>query len=62
MGVPEQGPVEPVQPGKKHCKPDEDMILFFSRETIEPRRLYPPFRRGNPPDERKEGDVDDYIF
>ena len=33
---------------KTHCKAHEDMILFFSRETIEPRRLYPP-------DERKEG-------
>lgn len=35
------------------------MVLFFSRETIEPRRRYPPFRRGNPPDERKEGDADE---
>ena len=32
-----------------------DMILYSARETIEPRRLCPPERRGDPPDERKEG-------
>ena len=31
------------------------------RKVREQKAAYPPLRRGNPPDERKEGDADGYI-
>ncbi len=40
------------------------MVLFIAWETIELKAALPSdFRRGDPPDEGKEGDAnDDYIF
>jgi len=45
-----------------NCPAWKCVLYFGTWETIEPGG-YPPFRRGNPPDERKEGVAnDDYIF
>ena len=45
-----------------NCPAGKCVLYSGTWETIEPGG-YPPFRRGNPPDERKEGVAnDDYIF
>ena len=48
--------------GKRSWDRYLDMLYLMHGKPESQRRLYPPSRRGNPPDERKEGDVNDYIL